>query len=131
MFFGLRPLTTRMQPKYAQKGLFGGKGVNFGHTVTFSNKKNKRVWYPNVQKKHFRSEILDKKITLNVTTYVLRWIDKVGGFDNYILKTPKAKLQSLLGSQLQDEMRQKLREPAEAMIKAEVDRLRLHKKTSA
>ena len=46
-----------------------------------------RRWHPNVKKQHFFSDILDKKLTLEVTTKAKKCINRYGGFDNYILLT--------------------------------------------
>ncbi|XP_039044286.1 50S ribosomal protein L28-like [Hibiscus syriacus] len=43
---------------------------------------------PNVQERHLFSYILDHK----VTTHALRCIDKAGGIDEYLLKTPYHKM---------------------------------------
>ncbi len=56
-----------------------------------------RTWEPNVQIATLHSKILNEKFTLKVTTKALRWIDKAGGFDRYILDTPGRKLQSRTG----------------------------------
>lgn len=108
MFLGLRGFLTRAQPKRAQRGLFGGKEIQFGNQISFSNKKHRRTWKPNVQTKTYYSDILQRQLKLHVTTYVMRWIDKVGGFDNYILHTKEKKLASELGMQLKSEMKQAL-----------------------
>ncbi|CAO3687049.1 unnamed protein product [Rhizopus microsporus] len=68
--------------KRAQRGLFGGKHIQFGN-----NKKTRRSWLPNVQNKNLYSETLSKFIELKVTTSVLRTIDKKGGLDKYLLET--------------------------------------------
>jgi hypothetical protein len=39
MFFGLRALVTRAQPNRAQRGLWGGKQIQYGNQISFSNKK--------------------------------------------------------------------------------------------
>lgn len=55
------------------------------------------MWHPNVQKKHYYSNILGTKLKLRVTTAAMRCIDKAGGFDSYIYHTPDHKLNSRLG----------------------------------
>eukprot|EP00953_Heterococcus_sp_UTEX-ZZ885_P012132 6969-Heterococcus_DN1.PRE.3 len=44
----------------AQKGMYAGKDVRYGNTITFSAKKNKRRWLPNVQSKRLWSEMLNE-----------------------------------------------------------------------
>ncbi|KAI8369661.1 ribosomal L28 family-domain-containing protein [Blakeslea trispora] len=73
--------------KRAQRGLFGGKHIQFGNNNPFSKKKTRRNWLPNVQSKNIYSESLSEFIKLKVTTSVLRTIDKKGGLDRYLLDT--------------------------------------------
>ena len=61
----------------------------FGNHVAHSERKVRRTWLPNLQKHRYRSEILDELLELKVTTETMRNIDRLGGFDNYILKTPE------------------------------------------
>jgi large subunit ribosomal protein L28 len=94
---------TRSNPhlfKRSQRGLFAGKTRLSGHRISFSNKKANRCWRPNVQKKTFYSELLDQKLKINVTTYAMRWIDKMGGLDNYLLFTKPSKIHSEAGLEL-------------------------------
>jgi large subunit ribosomal protein L28 len=51
-------------------------------------KKTRRRWNPNVQYKKLYSEVLDEMIKFHVTASALRSIDKYGGLDNYLLKSP-------------------------------------------
>merc|ERR1712091_296376 len=69
----------------AKRGLYHGKQVRSGNHVSFSNKKTKRVWKPNVQPARLFSFELEKMFKLRVTTHALRCIDKAGGLDNYIM----------------------------------------------
>ncbi|KAL5502605.1 hypothetical protein EMCRGX_G009406 [Ephydatia muelleri] len=94
----------KMFPKGADRGLYAGKGIMHGHTVTFSNKKTKRIWRPNVQKKDCHSDILGMSLRLRLTTSAMRCIDKAGGFDGYIYNTPDKKLASKLGVSLKRRM---------------------------
>ena len=55
------------------------------------------MWQPNVQHKRLWSYTLGRMVGMNVTTSALRWIDKAGGLDNYLLNTKPAKLASALG----------------------------------
>eukprot|EP00045_Choanoeca_perplexa_P022472 m.9664 g.9664 ORF g.9664 m.9664 type:complete len:135 (-) comp9474_c0_seq2:215-619(-) len=74
----------------AKQNLFGGRklltGVKSGDDKKSPNK-SPRTWKPNVFSKNYTSEILSRKISVKVTAYTIRCIDKAGGFDNYILKT--------------------------------------------
>ncbi|KAG2177692.1 hypothetical protein INT44_008206 [Umbelopsis vinacea] len=73
--------------KRAQRGLFGGKHIQFGNNNPFSKTKTRRNWLPNVQSKKLYSELLDAHFSLKVTTSVIRTIDKKGGLDKYLLET--------------------------------------------
>lgn len=77
----------------ASRGLYGGKEVIFGNNVSFSNRKTRRRWNPNVQTKRVYSEILGESYKLNVTTHALRCIKKYGGLDNYLTNQPRRKLE--------------------------------------
>ena len=53
-----------------------GKGKQFGNSVPFSQKKTKKVWKPNIQKKTFIVE--GKKMTLKLTAHDIRNLKKKG-----------------------------------------------------
>lgn len=61
------------------KGLYHGKDVRFGNSISFSKHKSKRKWFPNVIRKRVFSDTLDTWIRFNMTTTTLREIDTVGG----------------------------------------------------
>ncbi|KAI9246271.1 hypothetical protein BDA99DRAFT_527266 [Phascolomyces articulosus] len=88
--------------KRAQRGLFGGKHIQFGNNNPFSKKKTRRFWLPNVQNKKLYSATLDKFLELKVTTSVLRTIDKKGGLDQYLLETRDKNLFSEKAVQLKN-----------------------------
>jgi len=69
----------------AKEGLYHGRDVRSGHQISFSKKKNKRKWYPNVQKKRLWSETLDHWVKFNITTVAMKAVDHYGGIDNYVL----------------------------------------------
>ena len=53
-----------------------GKGKMYGHNVSFSQRKTRKVFKPNVQKKTL---VIDsKKVKLNVATSTLRTLKKKG-----------------------------------------------------
>jgi large subunit ribosomal protein L28 len=53
-----------------------GKGKQFGHHVSFSQRHVKRVWKPNLQKKTF---IVDgQKVTMILSTTAIRTLKKKG-----------------------------------------------------
>ncbi len=55
-----------------------GKKPITGHKVSFSNKKAKRRFLPNLQKKRFYLAEEDRWITLKLTTDAMRTINKNG-----------------------------------------------------
>ena len=55
-----------------------GKRAMVGNNVSFSNKKTKRRFNPNLQKKRFYVPELKEWITLKVSASALRTIDKIG-----------------------------------------------------
>ncbi|CAO3630701.1 unnamed protein product [Cunninghamella echinulata] len=84
--------------KRAQRGLFGGKHIQFG------NNKTRRNWLPNVQNKKLYSVALERFFELKVTTAVLRTIDKKGGLDKYLLETKDKNLQSIKALELKSQL---------------------------
>ncbi|XP_058212871.1 uncharacterized protein LOC131324777 [Rhododendron vialii] len=82
----------------AQRGLFAGRHIQFGNRVSEDGgNKTRRNWKPNVQDKRLFSYIHDRHIRVKVTTHALRCIDKAGGIDEYLLKTPYHKMDTEMG----------------------------------
>lgn len=75
----------RYRSNRSRRGLYNGKDIRTGNNVSFSMKKTKRKFKPNVFKKSVYSEILDEMIRFHLTASTLRSIDKAGGLDNYLL----------------------------------------------
>ncbi|XP_067042664.1 large ribosomal subunit protein bL28-like [Acropora muricata] len=88
------PKRAKTFPEQVHQGIFHGKGYMYGHETTFSGKKTKRVWKPNVVRKTYYSEVLEQKMRFQFSTHALRCIDKAGGFDNYIINTKEKWLHS-------------------------------------
>jgi len=96
--------------KRAYTGLYHGKHIDFGNTVSFSKTKTRRSWKPNVfRNKKFFSEILQKDIRFTVTSTALRTIEKLGGIDNYLAKTKDELILNPLALDLKQEILQKRR----------------------
>lgn len=53
-----------------------GKGKQFGNNVSFSLRRTKRVFKPNLQKKTFLVD--GKKVTMNLSTQAIRTLKKKG-----------------------------------------------------
>ena len=69
-----------------------GKSPLKGHTVSHSNNKTKRKFFPNLKKVTFKSEILKRNIRLSVTNAALRSVDYKGGIDLYLKNVKSFKL---------------------------------------
>uniref|UniRef100_A0A7S1Z364 Large ribosomal subunit protein bL28m n=1 Tax=Trieres chinensis TaxID=1514140 RepID=A0A7S1Z364_TRICV len=78
---------TRSRSNRSKRGLYDGKDIRSGNNVSFSMKKTKRKFKPNVLKKAVYSETLDEMVRFHLTASTLRSIDKAGGLDNYLLKS--------------------------------------------
>ena len=75
----------RFRSNRARRGLYNGKDIRAGNTLSFSMKANKRTFKPNVFLKRVYSETLDEMVRFHLTASTLRTIDKAGGLDNYLL----------------------------------------------
>ena len=49
-----------------------------GHKVSFSNKKYKRRFHPNLIKKTFQIPSENREVTLTISTKALRTVNKIG-----------------------------------------------------
>lgn len=58
-----------------------GKRPITGNNVSHSNRKTKRRFLPNLQKKRFYIPETDKWVTLKVSTSAIRTINKLGIYD--------------------------------------------------
>ncbi|AEE85916.1 putative ribosomal protein L28/L24 [Arabidopsis thaliana] len=82
----------------AKRGLYAGRHIQYGNRVSEDGgNKSRRCWKPNVQEKRLFSYIFDSHIKVKVTTHALRCIDKAGGIDEYLLKTPYQKMDTEMG----------------------------------
>ena len=75
------------------RGLYGGKHIQFGNKITFSHRKFRRTFKPNVQHKRFWSEKYGRFLQFRMTTSVIKKVKKLkGGIDEYIAKAPNKEL---------------------------------------
>lgn len=81
--------------KQSNKGLYGASFVQYGNNIPESKTKTRRRWLPNIVRKGLWSETLNKKISIRMTTKVLRTISKEGGIDNYLTKDKSARIKEL------------------------------------
>ncbi len=65
-----------------------GKRVMTGNNVSHANNKSRRTFNVNLQEASFMSEALGKKVRLRVSTSGLRTVEKNGGLDAFLKKTP-------------------------------------------
>jgi large subunit ribosomal protein L28 len=73
----------------ARKCDITGTRMMVGNKVSHSNRRSKRRFYPNLQKKKFFIAEEDRWVTINITTSVLRTISKKGLYA--VLKQYRAK----------------------------------------
>lgn len=88
-----------------------GKGRQVGNNVSHANNKTKRTFLPNLQNVTLISESLEKSVKLKVSTHGLRSVEHVGGLDNWLAKTPEAKL-STKAAKLKRELAKKAKAAA-------------------
>ena len=69
-----------------------GKGRQVGNNVSHANNKTKRLFLPNLQNVTLMSDGLERSFKFRVSTNGLRSVEHVGGLDNWLVKTPEAKL---------------------------------------
>lgn len=81
--------------KQSNKGLYGASFVQYGNNIPESKTKTRRRWLPNIVRKSLWSETLNKRISIRMTTKVLRTISKEGGIDNYLTKDKSARIKEL------------------------------------
>ena len=72
-----------------------GKGFLKGNKVSHANNKTKRRYIPNLQTVSLISDKLKSRIKLKVAASTLRTVEKKGGLDEYLIKTPNTKLPSV------------------------------------
>ncbi|KAI9888667.1 MAG: 39S ribosomal protein L24, mitochondrial [Vezdaea aestivalis] len=90
------PYPPKQWYKQSDNGLYGGKQIQFGNTVSEKNEnKSRRYWKPNVHWKRIWSDSLARWIRTNVTTRALKTIDKAGGLDNYLLSDKTRRIKDL------------------------------------
>ena len=94
----------------AKRGIYVGKQVMSGHNVSFSNRRTKRTFMPNVQTKTYYSKLLNREIKLRVTTKAMKCIKKAGNFDKFIMEKEHLTHDSEIAAKLREEMKQTLKQ---------------------
>ena len=62
----------------ARKCKLSGKGPMTGHNVSFSQKKTKRRFLPNIQTKRIYVPELDRHVRIKMSVRAMRTVDKLG-----------------------------------------------------
>lgn len=104
------------------RGLFGGKHIQFGNTISFSHRKSRRNWKPNSQEKRFWSETYQRFLQFRCTTSVIKQVKRLaGGIDEYLRTTPNNELLYQKAIQIKRNMRRddRYRERAAAIAALE------------
>ena len=75
-----------------KKCMVTGKGVLAGNNNSYSKRKTRRRFMPNLQTVAIYSEVLAAPVKIRITSAGLRTIEKNGGLDLYLLNTQPSKL---------------------------------------
>ena len=76
----------------AKRCQISGKTVMSGNNVSHANNRTRRRFLPNLQSTRLHSEILDRQISLRVSTSAMRTVEKHGGLDAYLSQARNAEL---------------------------------------
>lgn len=76
----------------ARKCDLTGRGPATGNNVSHAHNKTKRKFMVNLQQVSLHSETLGTAVKMRISTGALRTVTKLGGIDNFLRKTPDAKL---------------------------------------
>lgn len=63
-----------------------GVAVQYGNNVSHSQRKTRRRFEPNVRSVLYTSELTGEKYRFKVVAKAIRSVEKLGGFDNFMLK---------------------------------------------
>lgn len=69
-----------------------GKTVMSGNNVSHANNRTRRRFLPNLQSTRMHSEVLDRKVSLRVSTSAMRTVEKHGGLDAFLMQARNAEL---------------------------------------
>ena len=69
-----------------------GKGVLVGNNVSHANNRTRRRFLPNLQTTSLLSDALGHTVRVRLSVRALHTVDRNGGIDAYLLKTPNVKL---------------------------------------
>jgi large subunit ribosomal protein L28 len=89
-----------------------GKGSQYGHKVSHSNRKTKTRFLPNLQNVSLQSDALGRRVSLRITASTIRSIEHNGGLDAYLMRHA-AKDLTEEAARLKRQIKRKLAEKAE------------------
>ena len=69
-----------------------GKTVMSGNNVSHANNRTRRRFLPNLQSTRLHSEVLNRQISLRVSTSAMRTVEKHGGIDPYLIQAKNSEL---------------------------------------
>ncbi|MBF0284008.1 MAG: 50S ribosomal protein L28 [Magnetococcales bacterium] len=75
-----------------RRATLGGKAPQTGYLVSHSHHETKRQWLPNMQKKALYSLSMGRSLRVELSTDILRTIDRAGGLDDYLMSCDPAAL---------------------------------------
>jgi len=88
-----------------------GIAVQYGNNVSHSQRKTRRRFEPNVRSVIYTSELTGEKYRLKVVAKAMRSVEKIGGFDAFMLKA-KDTVMSLKAKKVKKEISRKQKELA-------------------
>lgn len=63
-----------------------GVGVLYGNKVSHSQRKTRKRFEPNMKVVRFLSDLIKEQFRFRVNAHCIRSVEKIGGFDEYMLK---------------------------------------------
>ena len=63
-----------------------------GNNVSHANNRTRRRFFPNLQSTSIQSDILNRKVSLRVSTSAMRTVEKHGGLDAFLLQARNTEL---------------------------------------
>ena len=71
-----------------------GKAVMSGNNVSHAKNRNRRKFLPNLHQVTLRSNLLDEKVYLRISSNARRSVEHRGGLDQFLMKESKENLSS-------------------------------------
>ncbi|MDC0865123.1 50S ribosomal protein L28 [Rickettsiaceae bacterium] len=86
-----------------------GVAVQYGNNVSHSQRKTRRRFEPNIRSIAYVSELTGEKYRLKIVVKTMRTIEKLGGFDAFMLRA-KDSLMSIKAKKAKKEISRKNKE---------------------